>query len=297
MSLLTARCLGSCGLAPAVVFDERGGRQGQHRQRCCERLEKWTSRMTPEELEQIAESEREAQEQLQAPRPRLHRGRLPLLPEPSGQGRAGKGSRRPRHCKDQCQVKGVGCMGLCAAGPLVATSAGVLYQNVDGRRRAGDHRQPRTASRSSRLDCPTDVPFFQRQKKIVLENSGSIDPERIEDYIAADGYVALVKALTEMTPREVIERGHAAAACAGAAARAIPPGLKWSTVAKAGGRRRSTSSATPTKAIPGAFMDRSVLESDPHRVLEGMADRRPMPSARRRATSTCAPSIRWRSSA
>ena len=119
-----------------------------------------------------------------------------------------------------------------------------------------------------RLRCPTDVPFFQRQQKIVLENSGAIDPERIEEYIAALGYRALVHSLTEMTPvevtAEVIKSGLRGRGGAG-----YPTGLKWSTVSKAVGTQKFVI-CNADEGDPGAFMDRSVLESDPHRVLEGM---------------------------
>src|SRR5262249_25212656 len=118
-------------------------------------------------------------------------------------------------------------------------------------------------------ECPTNVPFFQRQKKIVLENSGRIDPERIEDYIANDGYAALVTAITEMTPQdvvaEVIRSGLRGRGGAG-----YPTGLKWSTVAKTGEQEKFVI-CNADEGDPGAFMDRAVLESDPHRVLEGMA--------------------------
>ena len=85
-----------------------------------------------------------------------------------------------------CQVKGVGCMGLCSEGPLVSTNRGVLYQKVT-ESDAGLILDSLDANPVERLICRTDVPFFERQKKIVLENSGNIDPERIEDYIAAAG--------------------------------------------------------------------------------------------------------------
>ena len=120
----------------------------------------------------------------------------------------------------------------------------------------------------SRLVCRTDIPFFQRQKKIVLENSGVIDPERIEDYIAADGYQALMKALTEMSPREVIEE-MMTSGLRGRGGAGYPTGLKWSTVAKSIGVQKFVI-CNADEGDPGAFMDRSVLESDPHRVLEGM---------------------------
>ena len=104
---------------------------------------------------------------------------------------------------------------------------------------------------------------------IVLENSGVIEPERIESYIAAGGYQALHHALREMTPAEVVDE-ITAAACAAAAAPAIRPGVKWGTVAKMPGAAKYVI-CNADEGDPGAFMDRSVLESDPHRVLEGMA--------------------------
>ena len=116
--------------------------------------------------------------------------------------------------------------------------------------------------------CPTDVPFFQRQKKIVLENSGAIDPERIEEYIAASGYSALVQVLTEMMPAQVIEQ-VVKSGLRGRGGAGYPTGLKWSTVSKAVGTKKYVI-CNADEGDPGAFMDRSVLESDPHRVLEGM---------------------------
>jgi bidirectional [NiFe] hydrogenase diaphorase subunit len=113
------------------------------------------------------------------------------------------------------------------------------------------------------------VPFFQRQKKIVLENSGVIDPERIEDYIAHDGYRALVTAITEMTPQEVIDQVKSSG-LRGRGGAGYPTGLKWSTVAKTGEQQKYVI-CNADEGDPGAFMDRAVLESDPHRVLEGMA--------------------------
>jgi bidirectional [NiFe] hydrogenase diaphorase subunit len=115
----------------------------------------------------------------------------------------------------------------------------------------------------------TDIPFFKRQFKIVLENSGEIDPERIEDYIARDGYVALVTALTEMNPATVIEE-ILRSGLRGRGGGGYPTGLKWSTVAKAYGDQKYVI-CNADEGDPGAFMDRSVLESDPHRILEGMA--------------------------
>ena len=102
----------------------------------------------------------------------------------------------------------------------------------------------------------------------MLENSGVIDPERIEDYIAANGYTALIKALTEMTSREVIDE-VTKSGLRGRGGAGYPTGLKWSTVSKSVGTQKYVI-CNADEGDPGAFMDRSVLESDPHRVLEGM---------------------------
>jgi bidirectional [NiFe] hydrogenase diaphorase subunit len=120
-----------------------------------------------------------------------------------------------------------------------------------------------------RLRCRLDVPFFQRQRKIALENSGLIDPERIEEYVANGGYSALLKALMEMSPQDVIDQ-VVASGLRGRGGGGYPTGLKWTTVAKSEGEAKYII-CNGDEGDPGAFMDRSVLESDPHRVLEGMA--------------------------
>ena len=168
-----------------------------------------------------------------------------------------------------CRVTGVGCLGLCKAGPLVRTEPdGRLYQNV-----GPEHAARVIASLDGEIphDLAGDVtqPFFARQQKIALENSGAIDPERIEEYIAAGGYAALVDALTTMTPLGVIEQ-VTRSGLRGRGGAGYPTGLKWSTVAKTRSERRYVI-CNGDEGDPGAFMDRSVLESDPHRVIEGMA--------------------------
>src|SRR5882672_9516319 len=158
--------------------------------------------MTPEELEQIAETDVESQQHFHSQiNVCVAAGCL------SCQSQSVKDALdkeiAARGWGEHCKAKGVGCMGLCAEGPLVSTLSGTMYKKVAASDAAeildSVEGQPVT-----RLLCPTDVPFFQRQQKIVLENSGVIDPERIEEYIAADGYKALIIALTEMTPAEVI---------------------------------------------------------------------------------------------
>jgi bidirectional [NiFe] hydrogenase diaphorase subunit len=158
-------------------------------------------------------------------------------------------------------------MGLCAEGPLLSTEAGTLYQHVVPAD-AGEILDSLEASPVDRLVCRTDVPFFQRQKKIVLENSGVVDPERVEEYVGASGYGALINVLTEMAPSDVVQE-VVKSGLRGRGGAGYPTGLKWSTVAKAAGQQKYVI-CNADEGDPGAFMDRSVLESDPHRVLEGM---------------------------
>jgi bidirectional [NiFe] hydrogenase diaphorase subunit len=173
------------------------------------------------------------------------------------------------HGAEACTVRQVGCLGLCGAGPIVSVEpGGVLYQRV----------QPSDADEIvaaiegppvERLRLDSKMPFFTRQHRIVLENSGRIDPDRMEDYIARDGYLALSTVLHEMQPVDVIAE-IAKSGLRGRGGGGYPTGLKWETVAKAAGSPKIVV-CNADEGDPGAFMDRSVLESDPHRVLEGMA--------------------------
>ena len=222
--------------------------------------------MTPEELDQIAETERDSQQRF-TKRVNVCVAAGCLSCQSQSVKDALDKEIAGRGWGDHCQSKGVGCMGLCAEGPLVSTSQNVLYEHVSAAD-AGALLDSLDGPPVERLVCPTDVPFFQRQKKIVLENSGVIDPERIEEYVAAEGYQALIRALTEMTPLQVIEQ-VTRSGLRGRGGAGYPTGLKWSTVAKAVGTQKYVI-CNADEGDPGAFMDRSVLESDPHRVLEGM---------------------------
>jgi bidirectional [NiFe] hydrogenase diaphorase subunit len=165
-------------------------------------------------------------------------------------------------------VRRTGCMGLCAAGPLVLVDPEeTLYQHVKA-----DNAEAVVGSLGGQpvaeLQCDLRE-HFDQQVHVVLENSGHIDPERIDDYIARDGYQALVKALTEMTPNDVVQQ-LTESGLRGRGGGGYPTGLKWGTVAKAVGDMKYVI-CNGDEGDPGAFMDRSVLESDPQRVLEGMA--------------------------
>lgn len=226
--------------------------------------------MNLEELNQIAVAEHDAAAPLE------HTVRVCVaascLSSRSGEVKAALESEVKSHgLEHKCKVKGVGCMGLCAAGPLVevASEHSTMYQSVapeDAPAIIGSlGKEPVTA-----LVLPTDQPFFAGQRKIVLENSGIIDPERIEDYIASGGYESLVNAVTTMTPLEVIDEVKKSG-LRGRGGAGYPTGLKWSTVQKATSEDGKYVICNADEGDPGAFMDRSVLESDPHRVLEGMA--------------------------
>jgi bidirectional [NiFe] hydrogenase diaphorase subunit len=173
----------------------------------------------------------------------------------------------------RCKVKGVGCMGLCSAGPLVAVQSKghdepVLYRDVRADD-AGAIVASLGGAPVERLLCPTDMPFFARQQKIVLENSGIIDPDSFKGYVAVGGYAPMVQALTEMTPADVL-REVTTSGLRGRGGGGYPTGLKWSTVAKMPSEQKYVI-CNADEGDPGAFMDRAIIESDPHRVLEGMA--------------------------
>lgn len=174
-----------------------------------------------------------------------------------------------RGLESWCLVKGVGCLGLCSSGPLVSIEPeGLLYRGVEISD-ASDILESLGGTPLARLECSLEQPFFKKRQKIVLENCGKIDPESIEDYIAQNGYEALYSALRLMTPNEVIDQ-VVKSGLRGRGGAGFPTGLKWTTVSKANGPVKFVV-CNADEGDPGAFMDRSVLESDPHRVLEGMA--------------------------
>ena len=167
----------------------------------------------------------------------------------------------------RCHVRQTGCIGLCAAGPLVQVGpTGPLYGNVH-ESDAKDVVHSLGRKPLERLETHLEK-YFQGQQPVVLENSGKIDPEKIDEYIGRDGYQALMQALTQMTPQEVVEQ-ISRSGLRGRGGGGYPTGLKWGTVAKAVGTQKYVI-CNGDEGDPGAFMDRSVLESDPQRVIEGM---------------------------
>jgi bidirectional [NiFe] hydrogenase diaphorase subunit len=165
-------------------------------------------------------------------------------------------------------VKRVGCLGLCAAGPLVEIAeTGQLFEKV-----RPDDVEP--VVRALKKVKPTDTrqpqgPFFEKQLRVATENFGRVDPESLDDYVERGGYEALRRVLSEMTSAEVRDE-ITRSGLRGRGGAGYPTGLKWTTVAKAPGTQKYVI-CNADEGDPGAFMDRSVLESDPYRVLEGMA--------------------------
>ena len=171
---------------------------------------------------------------------------------------------------DSVQVAGVGCIGLCSGGPLVAVDPeNILYEKVTPADAPSIVSALQGGAPATARQADFNHPFFTKQVPIVLENSGKIDPERIEDYIAANGYQPLYHALREMKPGDVVDT-ITKSGLRGRGGAGYPTGLKWGLVAKVKSERKFIV-CNADEGDPGAFMDRSVLESDPHRVLEGMA--------------------------
>lgn len=179
-----------------------------------------------------------------------------------------EGEIKKRGLGHRCAVAHGGCRGLCEAGPLVSVEPDhVLYQGVTTEN-VPEMIESLDNAPVERLVLDVSIPFFSRQKKIVLEHNGMIDPESIESYIAAGGYATLVKILSEMTPAQVIEQ-ITKSGLRGRGGAGYSTGLKWNTVAKAAAEHRYVV-CNGDEGDPGAFMDRSVMEDVPHQLIEGM---------------------------
>jgi len=169
-----------------------------------------------------------------------------------------------------------GCLGNCYLEPIVDVygddgGLAARYVKVDAAKAAeiAERHIGRGEVCEEYLISESDAGFLALQERIVLRNAGIIDPERIEDYISAGGYSAYRKALTEMTPEEIIEELKISG-LRGRGGAGFPTWFKWDAARKgAAGERYMVCNAD--EGDPGAFMDRSVLEGDPHSVLEGIA--------------------------
>lgn len=171
------------------------------------------------------------------------------------------------------EITATGCLGPCSRGPLVTVqrpgAADIVYERVTpdfaAQLLAGllDGRLPE----NSRL--PDPFPFLARQTRFVLDNCGRIDPENLDHALAAGGYAALACAVYDLTPEEVCA-AVTASGLRGRGGGGYPTGLKWQLLRKAAGPRKYVV-ANGDEGDPGAYMDRSLMEADPHRVIEGMA--------------------------
>lgn len=191
---------------------------------------------------------------------------------------------KEKQLDDEVKVVRTGCFGLCVNGPIVIVHPeGTFYHSIkaeDVEEIVNEHLlKGRIVERlvykgeKGDLDLEhvslSDTDFYKSQMRIALRNCGVINPEVIEEYIAVDGYQALGKVLTEMTPTEVIELIKASG-LRGRGGGGFPTGLKWQFAA-ANDADQKYVCCNADEGDPGAFMDRSVLEGDPHVVLEAMA--------------------------
>jgi len=181
----------------------------------------------------------------------------------------------------EVEIIPTGCMGPCNQGPLMKyLPEHTIYQKVDCSNIAEivqsqlidkkpiEHLLLFADSRPKPFINSEEDPFFKKQLKIALKNCGHINPERIEDFLVHDGYKALDKALFEMSPEDVI--AEIKQSCIrGRGGAGYPTGLKWESVYKYVNPQKYVI-CNGDEGDPGAFMDRSVLEGNPHRVLEGM---------------------------
>jgi len=177
--------------------------------------------------------------------------------------------------------RAAGCMGPCVRGPVLRLGDGTFYQGVKPEDAAeivrehlvGGRVVDRLIAHDEASGKPQaqekDIPFFTKQTQIVLRNCGRIDPERIEEYVARDGYAALAKVLGALQPEQVVEemKGSGLRGRGGAG---FPTFMKWEFTRRAPGDLKYVL-CNADEGDPGAFMDRSVLEGDPHSVIEGMA--------------------------
>jgi NADH-quinone oxidoreductase subunit F len=178
-------------------------------------------------------------------------------------------------------VVGTGCLGPCSHGPVVVMARDkVFYQNImvdDVEEIVDQHIKNnkivdrlafREDAESKPIPVLTEIGFFKRQTKIVLRNCGEIDPLSIDDYIGQNGYFALAKAITQMKPEEVVKEMEKSG-IRGRGGAGFPTWMKWSMASKNPSDKKYML-CNADEGDPGAYMDRSVLEGDPHSVIEGM---------------------------
>ncbi|MBN2359519.1 MAG: NAD(P)H-dependent oxidoreductase subunit E, partial [Deltaproteobacteria bacterium] len=299
-SLEAVACLGACSIAPVVKLGDEayGNVEARSVERLLDRHRKAMAtkgpaqskaptavvERKPEPLEQIAARERE--------RMAGYKGMLMVC---TGTGCvAAKGfdlrdqlaaALKAKGLERQYLVVPTGCNGFCAAGPIVVLQPdGVFYQQVKPADAAeivekhlvgGQvverllHKDPVSGAVATKM---SEIEFFSKQQLIALRNKGLIDPEQIDHYIARDGYRTLRRVLGEMKPEQVVEQVKISA-IRGRGGGGFPAGVKWESGIRAAAERNEEIYVVCNgdEGDPGAFMDRSIIETDPHTVLEGMA--------------------------
>ncbi len=188
---------------------------------------------------------------------------------------------KKHNLQNEAEVVFTGCNGFCGAGPLVVVQPdGIFYQllkTTDIPHLVEEHllkgrpvKKLMYTPPAEKTPIPrmSDIPFFADQMLVALRNRGMIDPERIDDYIARGGYRALAKVLTSMTPDEVLAEIKASG-LRGRGGGGFPTGVKWESCKRAHGDIKYVI-CNADEGDPGAFMDRSIIEGDPHSVIEGM---------------------------
>ena len=184
--------------------------------------------------------------------------------------------------KERIRVVATGCMGLCAQGPLIRVEINgkkdILFKRVDldATKKIMENYVIPALDKEVSLDedlqkyvLSLDLPFFTKQEKVVLKNAGHIDPEDIREYMARGGYLALEKALKTMTPGQVVEEIKKSG-LRGRGGGGFSTGMKWEFAAKVPTTDEKFIICNGDEGDPGAYMDRSILEGDPHAVIEGM---------------------------
>jgi len=171
------------------------------------------------------------------------------------------------------KVVQTGCIGMCTHEPIVEVyvpnKEKVTYTHVDAEQAVKIVEENTVNTAEVKGTSLMDSTFYKKQKRVALRNCGIIDPENINEYIAKDGYMALIKSLTQMTPEEVTNLMKASG-LRGRGGAGFPTGMKWSFAAPNKADQKYII-CNADEGDPGAFMDRSVLEGDPHSVLEAMA--------------------------
>ena len=183
--------------------------------------------------------------------------------------------------ENEIQVIQTGCRGFCAMGPiLMIYPEGIFYCQVAPadvahlveetllKGRLVERLLYREPLEHKAVPYYQQIPFYTKQKRIALRNCGLIDPESIEEYIAQDGYAALIKVLSGMTPQMVLDEVKASG-LRGRGGAGFPAGLKWEFTRRAAGEPKYVI-CNADEGDPGAFMDRSIIEGDPHSLIEGM---------------------------